>query len=564
MSGKCGRVPIILLPLCCRKTDINITEVFSYVLLRECGNFLRIKGRWMTLPTRLDYGQAWLSRCTPYLRVWSTRRLPLFWLCHNHLGCRRNKLHTFLYGKFGTGASEKFYTMKARIILSLLLAVALCLYGCTTENNNYYMDDSSQEEQKTDPTGEEDENENENSDEEDDDNQSGNDDEDNGDENTPDDGNENPDDPSGDGDGNGDETPDDPEEEDDDEDVCQYMKDEAFKQYCYENFDTNDNGRVSLAEATKVTAIECSTATDFTGIEYFPNMESFISSTAKTLDLSQNSELSYISLANNGDITQLDLSKNSKLTTIGDNTFYQCLKLASVSLPETLISIGDYAFYDCEVLPSISFPDGLTTIGHGAFFNCFKLTSISIPDSVTSINYRAFSYCVSLQYVKWPKNLTIQTEMFSGCTSLTQVDNLETVLNIMVGVFKGCESLTSISLGVGAINEKAFYGCVNLTDIKFSEWLGFIGVSAFEGCTSLTSLTLPAAIYSGGYTTADLAFGYCSALKSVTSESETPPTITSTSFEGIDSSATLYVPSGSVDAYKNSEWADNFSTILEY
>ena len=59
-------------------------------------------------------------------------------------------------------------------------------------------------------------------------------------------------------------------------------------------------------------------------------------------------------------------------------------------------TIADYAFYYCIKLTSITLPDSVTSIGSGAFDSCVGLTSISIPDSVTSIEREVFEGCENL------------------------------------------------------------------------------------------------------------------------------------------------------------------------
>ena len=62
-------------------------------------------------------------------------------------------------------------------------------------------------------------------------------------------------------------------------------------------------------------------------------------------------------------------------------------------------TIGEDAFYWCDSLTSVTIPDSVTTIGDRAFSECYSLTSVTIPDSVTSIRDEAFSYCSSLTSV---------------------------------------------------------------------------------------------------------------------------------------------------------------------
>lgn len=104
-----------------------------------------------------------------------------------------------------------------------------------------------------------------------------------------------------------------------------------------------------------------------------------------------------------GSITQLTAEDLAGATSISDSAFYNCMRLTSITIPDSVISIDDYAFTQCTSLASITIPDSVTSIGHGAFQNCYSLTSITIPDSVTSIGEYAFSNCDNLTdiYVPW-------------------------------------------------------------------------------------------------------------------------------------------------------------------
>ncbi len=380
----------------------------------------------------------------------------------------------------------------------------------------------------------------------------------------------------------------DPSEDDENyiEDVCIYMTDVDFRKYCYANFDTDGNGKVSSYEANAVTKIQYCAASDWTGIEYFPNLQFFSgSSNTVTLDLSHNTELTEIYLSTSC-ITELDLSCNTKLETLKykimyGGTFEECKKLTSIILPESLTSVGERAFKSCEALPSVSLPKGVTSIGDYAFSSCYNLSLILLPDNITSIGYNAFAYsgltsitipdgvteiendtfydCKSLQSVKLSKNLTaIKYAAFEFCESLTEITNTENLTSIGEWAFYKCTSLTSISIeNVTSIDDYAFSNCENLESITFPKSLTMLSNAVFYGCTSLTSIILPEDLSIIGTS----AFRDCSALKSVTVKAMTPPVLSSRAFDNIDSSAVLYVPSSSIDAYENSDWADYFSKI---
>ena len=66
------------------------------------------------------------------------------------------------------------------------------------------------------------------------------------------------------------------------------------------------------------------------------------------------------------------------------------------NIPNTVTEIGQNAFYYCTKMISITIPDSVTTIGAGAFYSCSSLKEITIPQSVTSIGADAFLHCGNL------------------------------------------------------------------------------------------------------------------------------------------------------------------------
>ena len=65
------------------------------------------------------------------------------------------------------------------------------------------------------------------------------------------------------------------------------------------------------------------------------------------------------------------------VTRIGDQAFYECYELTSVTIPEGVTAIGNQAFGHCYNLTSVIIPGSMKTIGEAAFQNCYKLNSIS-------------------------------------------------------------------------------------------------------------------------------------------------------------------------------------------
>lgn len=84
-----------------------------------------------------------------------------------------------------------------------------------------------------------------------------------------------------------------------------------------------------------------------------------------------------------------------------------------------------------------------------------------------------------------------------------------------------------------------------------------IGDSAFFKCSRLTTVNIPSTVQSIG----DGAFTSCSKLKELHVEATTPPTLAEA--VAIAKSCTLYVPTGSKDAYEANEFWSKFKTIKE-
>ena len=129
-------------------------------------------------------------------------------------------------------------------------------------------------------------------------------------------------------------------------------------------------------------------------------------------------------------------------------------------------------------------------------------------------------------------------------------------------IFYGCSGLTSLTIpsSVTEIGVDAFNGCWKLTSLTIPSGVTSIGYSAFWGCSGLTSLTIPSSVTSIG----NYAFNGCSGLTSIYVYPENLPELGTDIFNGCDAkNCTVYVPKGTYDAYKSSEFG-YFEKIVEF
>ena len=257
------------------------------------------------------------------------------------------------------------------------------------------------------------------------------------------------------------------------------------------------------------------------------------------------------------------LTLPSSVTSIGDNAFSGCSGLTSLTLPSSVTWIGWDAFTGCSGLTSLTIPSGVTWIGYYAFEGCSGLTSLTIPSSVTEIGKSAFQNCSGLTSLTIPSGVTsIGNQTFYGCSGLTSLTIPSGVTSIGYFAFDGCSGLTSLTIpsGVTSIGGRAFEGCSGLTSLTLPSSVTSIDGYAFDGCSGLTSLTIPSGVTSIG----KWAFYGCSGLTSIYVYPENLPELGTDIFNGCDAkNCTVYVPKGTYDAYKSSEFG-YFEKIVEF
>ncbi len=301
-------------------------------------------------------------------------------------------------------------------------------------------------------------------------------------------------------------------------------------------------------------------------------------------------------------------SKTYTVTELDKFAFLQCTGLTSVSLPNTLEKIN-MTFYECTALTSITIPESVTTLNPDAFAYCSGLQAIycksyrSVPSmGSTKFNHISASLPIyvptpllSDYRTQWSGMTNIQPDLFfagglyysidpakQNATVVQHPDGVgeyNPLVNVTIpeaieaygqtfsvdtigkDAFYGCDELESITMpnSIVSIEEYAFYNCSAVKKFIIPGNVTFIGQRAFWDCKEMTSL----AIYGNVATIGDYAFRNCSKIASITCEAATPPTCIYQCLNSVTKTIPLYVPSESVNAYKNAtEWKD-FTNIKQ-
>lgn len=210
---------------------------------------------------------------------------------------------------------------------------------------------------------------------------------------------------------------------------------------------------------------------------------------------------------------------------------------------------------DCGYVAGTKFS---ATYSDGTSYSAECDSDTSLGGSVTRAHSTSFTAMTTASVGSCIK--TIAQNAFSGCSSLSSVTLTSNTDGIANHAFDYCTKLKSINANnIVYIDYSAFRHCEALTDITLSK-VRYIDDNAFEHCTSITSITVGSSCVSIG----NHAFFACYNLTRLRINATTPPTLSGNSdILSYSDNAIIYVPSGSVNAYKTawSLYADRIRAI---
>jgi len=220
--------------------------------------------------------------------------------------------------------------------------------------------------------------------------------------------------------------------------------------------------------------------------------------------------------------TETSFTIPNTVTTINSYSFDQCLKLTSISIPDSVQDITA-SFDRCTNLKNIEvdssniFYSSLKGVLYDKDFKilmCYPSgkteSSFSVPSSVKAIIENAFAQSLNLNNITLSDDLVyFDTDLFENCTNLQSINinsanpNYSSDNGVLYNKAKTAllcypvgktEKSFTIPNGVKTIRDNAFHNSIYLSDIIMPNSLTTIMDTAFSGCNKLTVVTIPSSV----------------------------------------------------------------------
>lgn len=294
-----------------------------------------------------------------------------------------------------------------------------------------------------------------------------------------------------------------------------------------------------------------------------------------------------------------DVKFPESLESIEAETFYGCVGLKAIVISKNVKSIGVCAFAECtglkEVefnadncercgsnskngafppeLSKVTFGENVTNIPDYAFYNCKGITEITIPKSINKIGEDAF-YGTGLEKLYY--NSVYCETLSSFPASLTSVIIGDAVRKLNGYIFSDCENLKAVyisdleswcsntELTISKSNplyyaHSLYYNGEKLEHLEIPSTISKIGQFQFVNCSDLKSIVIPESVEEIGYN----AFDGCTGVRDFYLYHETPISIGYYDFASFRQYATVHVPKGALDNYKEDMYWSRFYDIVD-
>lgn len=226
-------------------------------------------------------------------------------------------------------------------------------------------------------------------------------------------------------------------------------------------------------------------------------------------------------------ITSLTLPSGT--VSIGNSAFYECKKLVTVNIPNSIKEIAGHAFKGCTLLNSVNFAEGthLKMLDSSIFAECTSLIEFKLPKSDTASSL--FGSSSAVKKFTLAKDALLSDGVLVGLTSCEEfvVEEGNTSFVAENGVLYNKNKSTLIRYpqskadtsfavpeGVTQIGDSstqsAFFGASNLTSVSIPASVRTIGAAAFYNCNALTNIDFLAAKDGNNFdlSIGEDAFGY--------------------------------------------------------
>lgn len=261
-----------------------------------------------------------------------------------------------------------------------------------------------------------------------------------------------------------------------------------------------------------------------------------------------------------------------------------CYSITSTSERTVSVEAGSSSLSGDVLIPSVvTYNDvdfTVNFIAANGFAHCYGITSFTIPHSVIGIGSKGFGWCWYLNTIILDNpnsQFSVGGDAFNydwrafKTVRIINVDEKE-LLNNGAGILASYSLPThdlyingekvvdyKVADGVETINN-CFRNCNSIETLSMPNSVKKIISSACYSCTALKTITLSSKLESIGYN----AFAECPELRTIYAKSTTPPSIDTSTFpNGAYMFATVYVPKGTLSAYKNANVWSDFANIVE-